>query len=184
MGIVTGQERYTTVAIVLHWLIAAAVLFMIGLGWVMGDIPKGTPERAYWFNLHKSVGVTIAVLVVLRLLWRLSHRPPPLPSTMPAWEVKAAQLNHVLLYALLLAMPVIGFLASNFTKFGVKYFGLQVGPLFPENQAARDALQEVHTLLSYVLVVLVAIHVLAALKHWLIDRDRVFQRMLPGTRAG
>jgi cytochrome b561 len=176
----SGAQRYTTVAIVLHWLIAAAVLFMIGLGWTLEDIPKGTPERTYWFNLHKSIGVTIGLLVVVRLLWRLTHRPPPLPASMPAWEIAAARLNHVLLYALLLAMPVIGFLASNFTKFGVKYFGVQVGPLFAENQAMRDTLQELHGALSWVLVVLVAVHVLAALKHWLVDRDRVFQRMLPG----
>jgi cytochrome b561 len=184
MEIATARERYTTVAIVLHWVIAAAVLFMIGLGWVMGDIPKGTPERAYWFNLHKSIGVTVGVLVVLRLMWRLSHRPPPLPASMPGWEVTAARISHGLLYALLIAMPVIGFLASNFTKFGVKYFGLQIGPFFAEDQAARDALQALHGLLSYVLVVLVAIHVAAAVKHWLVDRDGVFQRMLPGSRAG
>jgi cytochrome b561 len=173
-------ERYTAVAIVLHWLIAAAVLFMIGLGWVMDDIPKGTPERAYWFNLHKSIGATIGMLAVLRLLWRLGHPAPPLPRSMPGWEVAAARINHALLYALLIAMPVVGFLASNFTKFGVKYFGIQVGPFFAENQAMRDGLQEVHSWLSYALVVLVALHVAAALKHWLIDRDRVFQRMLPG----
>jgi cytochrome b561 len=179
----TAQQRYTTIAIVLHWLIAAAVLFMIGLGWAMDDIPKGTPERAYWFNLHKSIGVTIGGLMVLRLLWRLAHRPPPLPASMPAWEVRAAGLSHVLLYVLLIAMPVIGFLASNFTKYGVKYFGLQIGPFFAENQAARDALQELHGALSYVLVVLIAVHMAAAVKHWLVDRDGVFQRMLPGSRG-
>jgi cytochrome b561 len=179
-----APERYTSVAIILHWLIAAAVLFMIGLGWAMDDIPKGTPERAYWFNLHKSIGTTIGVLAVLRLLWRLAHPAPRLPRSMPSWEVAAARINHALLYALLIAMPVVGFLASNFTKFGVKYFGIQVGPFFAENQALRDSLQAVHGWLSYVLVVLVALHVLAALKHWLIDRDGVFQRMLPGQRAG
>jgi cytochrome b561 len=85
-----------------------------------------------------------------------------------------------LLYALLIAMPVIGFLASNFTKFGVKYFGLQIGPFFSEDQGLRDTLQGLHGALSWVLFALVVLHVLAALKHWLIDKDRVFQRMLPG----
>jgi cytochrome b561 len=180
MEVKSMRERYTGVAIVLHWLIAAAVLFMIGLGWTLEDMPKGTPQRTYWFNLHKSIGVTIGVLVVLRLLWRLTHRPPALPSSMPAWEVTAARINHVLLYALLIAMPVIGFLASNFTKFGVKYFGLQIGPFFPEDQGLRDTLQGLHGALSWVLFALIVLHVLAALKHWLIDKDRVFQRMLPG----
>ena len=174
-----GGARYTTVAIVLHWLIAALVLFMVGLGWIMDEIPKGTPERAYWFNLHKSIGITIGLLVVVRLLWRLAHKPPPLPSTMPAWEVAAARVTHALLYALLVAMPLVGFLASNYSRFGVKFFGLQIGPFFPEDQAMRDALQALHGALAWVLVVLVVVHVAAALKHRLIDRDQVFERMLP-----
>ncbi|HZP85445.1 MAG TPA: cytochrome b [Burkholderiales bacterium] len=180
-----SAQRYNNVAILLHWLIAAAVLFMIGLGWYMSDIPKGDPTRSYWFNLHKSIGVTIGVLVLIRLLWRATHQPPALPASMPAWEQTAARINHTLLYVCLLAMPLVGFLASNYTKYGVKYFGIQIGPFFAENQARRDALQEVHELLSYVLVALVVIHVVAALKHLFIDRDNVFQRMLPGgSRAG
>ena len=175
-----GGARYTTVAIVLHWLIAALVLFMVGLGWIMDEIPKGTPERAYWFNLHKSVGITIGLLVVVRLLWRLAHQPPPLPSSMPAWQVAAARVTHVLLYALLVAMPLVGFLASNFSKFGVRFFGLRIGPLFAEDQAMRDALQDLHGALAWVLVVLAVVHVAAALKHRLVDRDEVFDRMLPG----
>ncbi len=148
----------------------------------MGDIPKGTPERTYWFNLHKSIGITVGVLVLVRLLWRATHRPPALPSTMPRWEAAAAHVNHVVLYACLLLMPLSGFLASNFSKFGVKFFGTQIGPFFREDQAWRDGLQEVHEILSYVLVALVVVHVLAAFKHLLIDRDAVFSRMLPGGR--
>jgi cytochrome b561 len=174
--------RYHTVAIALHWLIAIGVLVMIGLGWSMTDIPKGTPERAYYFNLHKSIGSTIGLLVLIRLWWRLTHRPPALPASMPAWEVSAARITHGLLYACLVVMPLVGFLASNFTKYGVKYFGIQVGPFFAENQGLRDALQEVHEIVSYLLVVLIVVHILAAFKHLLLDKDGVFQRMLPGTR--
>ena len=180
----TDNARYNNVAIALHWLIAVGVLVMIGLGWYMTDIPKGTPERAYFFNLHKSIGVTVGVLALIRLWWRATHRPPPLPGSMAGWEVSAAKLNHALLYACIIAMPVIGFLASNFTKYGVKYFGIQIGPFFAENQALRDSLQAVHGLLSYLLVVLVIVHVLAAFKHLLVDKDGVFQRMLPGARGG
>lgn len=175
-----SPQRYNSVAILLHWLIAIAVIFMVGLGWYMADIPKGDPARSYWFNLHKSIGTTVGLLVLLRLLWRATHRPPALPASMPGWEQAAAKLNHALLYICLLVMPMVGFLASNFTKYGVKYFGMQVGPFFRENQAMRDGLQEAHEFLSYVLVVLVVIHVVAALKHLLVDRDQVFQRMLPG----
>jgi len=174
--------RYHSVAIALHWLIAIGVVVMIGLGWSMVEIPKGTPDRAFYFNLHKSIGLTIGVLVLIRLWWRLTHRPPTLPESMPAWEVSAAKITHALLYACLLVMPLVGFLASNFTKYGVKYFGIQVGPFFAENQALRETLQEVHEAVSFLLVGLIVVHILAAFKHLLLDKDRVFQRMLPGSR--
>jgi cytochrome b561 len=172
------EPRYTGTAIALHWLIAIGVFALVGLGWFMTDIPKGTPERAFWFNLHKSIGVTVGVVVLVRLWWRLTHKPPALPASMPSWEVRAAKLNHALMYACLVIMPLVGFTASNFTKYGVKYFGLQIGPFFAENQALRDGLQVVHQYTSYVLVLLVIMHVLAAFKHLLVDRDNVFQRML------
>jgi cytochrome b561 len=99
--------------------------------------------------------------------------------------VTLARINHFLLYACLVAMPAVGFLASNFTKYGVKYFGFQIGPFFAEDLAMRDTLQTVHQLLSWLLGVLVILHVAAAVKHLLIDRDGVFQRMLPsGGGAG
>lgn len=176
----TGVQRHHHFAIFLHWLVAVGVFFMIGLGWVMTDIPKGTPERAFWFNLHKSIGVTLGVLVLIRLWWRFTHKVPPLPASMPAWEVTAAKISHGVLYACLIIMPLVGFLASNFTKYGVKYFGISIGPFFAENQALRDGLQEVHEITSYVLVVAILVHILAALKHLVLDRDRVFHRMLPG----
>ncbi len=174
------MPRYTSFAVLLHWLIAIGVFVMIGIAWYMVDIPKKTPERAFWFNLHKSIGVTIGVLVLIRIVWRLTHTPPPMPSSMPAWEMTAAKISHGLLYACLLVMPIVGFLASNFTKYGVKYFGIPIGPFFAENQALRDGLQEVHEIVSYILVAVVVVHVLAAFKHLLVDRDGVFQRMLPG----
>ncbi len=177
--------RYTGTAILLHWAIAIGVIAMFAIAYYMTDIPKGTPDRAYWFNLHKSIGTTIGVLVLVRLAWRATHTPPPLPASMPAWEVSLARINHFLLYACLVAMPAVGFLASNFTKYGVKYFGMQIGPFFAEDQAMRDNLQTVHELLSWLLGVLVILHVAAAVKHLLVDRDGVFQRMLPsGGGAG
>lgn len=173
-------QRYHNFAIFLHWLVAVGVFVMIWLGWTMTDIPKGTPERAFWFNLHKSIGVTLGILVLIRLWWRFTHKAPPLPASMPAWELRAAKVSHALLYACLVIMPLAGFLASNFTKYGVKYFGIQVGPFFAENQPLRDALQEVHEITSWVLVLVILVHILAALKHLVLDRDRVFHRMLPG----
>lgn len=176
----TAARGYTSLAVLLHWLIAIGVFVMIGIAWYMVDIPKGAPDRSFWFNLHKSIGVTVGVLVLVRIAWRLGHTPPPLPASMPSWEVTAAKISHGLLYACLLVMPTVGFIASNFTKYGVKYFGIQIGPFFAENQGLRDALQEVHEITSYILVVVIVVHVLAAFKHLIVDKDGVFQRMLPG----
>src|SRR5258708_7170647 len=98
---------YTRTAVVLHWLIGVCVIAQITLGLWMITIPK-TPVgvRAGWFNVHKSIGITLAVLILARLAWRLLHRPPPLPASMPKWERIAAKANHVLLYACMIVMPV------------------------------------------------------------------------------
>ncbi|MGQ0577881.1 MAG: cytochrome b [Betaproteobacteria bacterium] len=175
-----GVQRYSTPAIALHWIIAILVLAMIGLGWYMTDIPRGTPERTFFYNLHKSIGVTVAVLVLIRLWWRLRNPPPPLPSSVPAWQVQASKLSHALLYLCLVLMPLSGFSASQFTKFGVTYFGLfKIPPMGREDKLIYDFLQGIHGVTATLLITLVLIHVAAALKHLLVDRDGVFLRMLP-----
>ena len=176
----TGGSRYTTAAIVFHWIVAILVFTMIGLGLFMTDIPKGTPDRAFYFNLHKSIGITTALLVIVRLWWRARNPPPPLPASMPGWEIQAAKINHALLYTCLIVMPLSGFSASQFTKYGVTYFGWKIPPIGSENKVVYDLLQGIHGVTAAILIAVVVIHVLAALKHLLIDRDSVFQRMLPG----
>jgi cytochrome b561 len=173
-------RRYDKVAIALHWLVAVGVFVMVGLGWYMVDIPKGTPPRAFFYNLHKSIGVTVAIIVLVRVVWRWNHQPPPLPVATASWVVNASRLSHSLLYALLVLMPVAGFTASNFTKYGVTYFGLfKIGPLFAENKALYELFQGIHHAASEVLVIVIGIHIAGALKHLLIDKDGVFFRMLP-----
>jgi cytochrome b561 len=172
--------RYTTPAIVLHWLVVVLVLSLVGLGWYMTDIPRGTPERAFFYNLHKSIGLTTAIIVLIRLWWRVKHPPPSLPSSVPVWQVNAAKVSHALLYTCLVIMPLAGFSASQFTKYGVTYFGLfKMPPMGSENKQIYDFLQGIHETTAMVLVVLILVHVAAALKHLLIDRDGVFQRMVP-----
>ncbi len=173
--------RYTGPAIALHWIVSIAVLTMIGLGLYMVEIPRGTPERGVFYNLHKSIGVTLAVVILVRLWWRAKNPPPPLPSSMPAWQVTASKISHALLYMCLVVMPIAGFSASQFTKYGVTYFGLfKIPPMGMENKEIYELLQGVHQMTAKVLIVLLVIHVAAALKHLVIDKDGVFQRMLPG----
>jgi cytochrome b561 len=177
----SGIARYTTAAIVFHWIIAILVLTMLGLGLFMTGVPKGNPDRAFYFNLHKSIGVTTALLVIARLWWRAKNPAPALPSTMPGWEVQASRISHALLYLCIIVMPLSGFAATQFTKYGVKYFELfKIPPMGSENKVIYDLLQGVHGVTAALLIALIVIHVLAAFKHLLFDRDKVFQRMLPG----
>ena len=176
-----GGSRYTTTAIVFHWIVAILAFTMIGLGLYMTDVPKGSPDRAFYFNLHKSIGVTTALLVIARLWWRAKNPSPPLPTSMPGWEIQASKISHALLYMCLIVMPLSGFSATQFTKYGVNYFGLfKIPPLGSENKIVYDLLQGIHGVTATLLIALIVIHVLAAFKHLLINRDKVFQRMLPG----
>jgi len=173
-------QRYDKVAITLHWIVAIGVFVLIGLGWYMVDLPRNTPARAFFYNLHKSIGVTLAIVVLIRVVWRWNHPPPPLPAGTPGWVVNASRLSHSLLYALLVFQPVVGFISSNFTKYGVTYFGLfKIGPFFPENKTLYDLFQGFHHAGATVLVAVIVIHVAAAFKHLLVDKDGVFYRMLP-----
>ena len=173
--------RYTKLAITLHWIIVVLVLTQIGLGLYMTDIPRGTPERSFFYNLHKSIGLTTAIVVFIRIWWRAKNPPPPLPASVSSWQVQASKISHALLYVCLVIMPVAGFSASQFTKFGVTYFGLfKIPPMGPENKGIYEILQGIHKVTAGVLMVLITIHVAAALKHLLVDKDGVFQRMLPG----
>ena len=174
----SSTETYTRTAIVLHWLIAAGVFAQITLGWWMIGIPKSPPGlRAYWFNVHKSIGITLGVLIVLRVLWRLAHRAPALPGSVPRWQRIAARISHAGLYVCMMLMPLTGYLGSSFTKYPIKYFGYTLPHWGWESPALKELMSQVHYLTVVVFMVLIAVHVAAALKHLLQGNDGVFRRM-------
>ena len=174
-----GSERYTGVAKALHWLVAALIFGQIAFGWYLQSVPRKTPARTVYVNLHKSTGLTLGLLVLVRLGWRLSHKAPPLPASVPAWERAAARASHVGLYTCMLVMPAAGYLASNFSKFGVNLFNAMLLPPWGVDDRRLYALfNTTHVVTSYVFVGLIALHVLAALRH-LYLRDSVFIRMWP-----
>jgi cytochrome b561 len=174
------EERYTRTAVLLHWLIAAAVLGQIAFGWYLQLVPRQTPDRAIFVNFHKSTGLVIGVLIVFRLVWRLTHKPPPLPLSMPAWERRAARANHVLLYACMLIMPVAGYTASNFSRFGVKFFNAVLFPPWGvDDKNIYAFFNGLHVGTSYLFVILIALHALAAFKHFISPRHGILRRMLP-----
>jgi cytochrome b561 len=175
-------SRYTRTAIALHWLIALGIVGQILFGWYLENIPRGIPARSWYVNLHKSTGLTLALLIVARLCWRLLHRPPLLPPLMPTWERMAARVSHVALYACMLTMPLTGYIASNFSKYGVRYFNaIRLPPWGVDDPRIYAFFNGAHIATSYVFVALIAVHVLGALRHAALH-DGVFQRMWPVRR--
>ena len=169
--------RYTRTAMALHWLIAILVIGQFVWGWYMQTIPKQPVGlRVDAFNLHKSIGMTIFLLMVLRLAWRATHAPPPLLA-MPRWQARAADASHILLYVVLIAQPVIGYLGSEYSGYPVKYFGMTLPGWAGKDVALKDFLSGAHLVNSWLLAGLVALHVVAAIKHALVDRDGLLARM-------
>ena len=175
----SSDRRYGRVAIALHWLVAIAILGSFSVGLYMADLPL-SPQKLKLYSWHKWAGVTIFLFVVVRLGWRLLHRPPELPVGMPAWQHAVAAATHVLLYLLMFAVPITGWLMSSAKGFQTVYFGvLPLPDLLVKNEELGDLLKEVHTLLNFSMAALVLAHLGAALKHHFIDRDDVLARMLP-----
>lgn len=176
----TEAHRYDRVAVALHWVIAAGVLAQIGLGLWMIEIPKQpVGVRAWWFNLHKSIGLTLAALIAVRVAWRLTHPPPPLPSDLPRWQRAAAALNHRLLYLCMFVMPISGYLGSTFSGYPIRLFGMALPGWAEKDEALKDLFSLVHWSAAWVFVALIALHMVAALRHRLAN-DGLFTRMWPG----
>jgi cytochrome b561 len=181
------RNSYGHVAIGLHWLIAFAIVGTFALGLYMHELPL-SPQKLKLYSWHKWAGVSIFLFVVLRLGWRLAHRPPQLPAAMPAWQRMAAEATHVLLYLLMFAVPLSGWLMSSAKGFQTVWFGvLPLPDLLDKNKELGDLLKEVHEVLNFGMAGLVLAHFGAALKHHIIDRDDVLARILPfrsNTRSG
>jgi cytochrome b561 len=185
---VGGRSTYSSVAIVMHWLIAALMLTNIGLAWYFGTL-KGPAEVAP-LALHKSIGITVLLLTLLRIGWRIGNRPPPLPDHMATWERWAARATHYIFYLLMLGMPLSGWAmvsASPLIKVHpTVLYGLVPWPAFPYGHLDSDTLHGIrkamgftHAKLAWLAYATITLHVAAALKHHLIDRDDVLTRMLP-----
>jgi cytochrome b561 len=173
------QQRYTRTAIVFHWLVALMIIGAFGMGLIMTEMSL-SPTKLKYYSWHKWAGVTILALATLRLLWRLSHPAPAYPASMPAWQKSSANALHGALYVLMFAVPISGYLYTLAAGFPVVWFGLfELPVLIDKNDELKPLLKAVHFWLNMTLAAAVAMHVAAALKHQLIDRDGVLKRMLP-----
>lgn len=169
---------YTRTAIGLHWLVAVAIVATFGLGLYMHELPF-SPDKLKLYSWHKWAGVSIFLLAVARIVWRLAHRPPAPPASMSAWQRRAAEGVHLLLYVLMLAVPLSGWLMSSAKGVPTVWFGvLPLPDVVGKDTALGDLLASVHKVLNFSMAGLVLIHVGAALKHHLVDRDEVLLRML------
>lgn len=173
-----SATRYTLPAMAFHWLLAVAIVGSFSVGLFMADLPL-SPQKLKLFNWHKWGGTTILALSALRLLWRLTHRPPPDPP-MPAWQQGAAHATHLALYLLFFAVPLVGWAYSSAAGFPIVWFGILPLPDFvPVDKALAESIKPWHGRLAWVLAVLVVLHVAAALKHQFVDRDGLINRMWP-----
>ena len=186
----TDTARYNTVAMLLHWLMALSIIALIVVGKVMSDLSGSDPLKFELYQMHKSAGLTILALALFRILWRLLHRPPALPSTMKPWERGAAAFTHLAFYILMIAIPLTGWAMASTSSSGVPtfWFGLFEVPALPglsgaeEMHDIHEASEEAHEILANLTILLLLLHVGAALKHHFWNRDDVLKRMLPFVR--
>jgi len=195
---VKTSSQYNNISIFLHWLIAAGIVFMFILGWFMDTVPKDAAKsstfdlfnmglyvwelskevspRSFYFNLHKSVGISLFALIILRILWRLTHKPPALLDSMKTWEKKLATGAHHGLYFLMVATPLAGIIMSISSKYGIHWFGIKlVGGI--DNKASRELFYEFHEIFGLLILFILFFHIAGAFKHALVDKDGTIRRM-------
>ena len=179
MPLKNTRDQWGSISKLLHWLVVLLILVMAWIGLTMGDLPNG-PDKIATYALHKSIGITILVLVLLRLGWRLyAGAPAPVPGT-PSWQDKIASLTHWALYALLLAMPISGWVVNSSSGFPLQWFGLVNLPaIVGRDQELHEFAENMHETLFWILITLVVLHAAAAFYHHLFQRDATLARMLP-----
>ena len=179
----TQAKRYSVMAITLHWMLALVIVTMFVVGVYMTDLPF-SPLRLKLYNWHKWAGISFLALTLLRLLWRVTHRPPALPAAieqgMPSWQTRAYHATHHVMYALFFAVPLVGWAYSSAAGFPIVLFGqLPLPDWLPVNKELAELIKPLHKLLALALMALAGLHIAAAIKHQLVDRDGLLSRMLP-----
>jgi cytochrome b561 len=183
MGIRNTSRRWGSVTQTLHWLIVALIIVQVTLAWIADELPLGEKKLAT-LAYHKSVGLTILALAIIRLAWRWLNTTPELPDTLKPYERALARFTHAALYVLLFALPLSGWTMSSARGFPVSWFGFFTLPnLVPKDKTLYDFFVVTHETLAWTLAAVVALHVLAALKHHYVLKDDVLRRMLPATQT-
>ncbi|MBI1732013.1 MAG: cytochrome b [Gammaproteobacteria bacterium] len=172
--------RYDPLSIALHWAVALLILVLFLLGWYMVDLPKGSAERSYFFSLHKSVGLTVASLVVVRIAWR-ARQPEPVPvAGLAQWQRRLAAMTHRLLYVFMIVQPLTGYLSASFSGYPTGFWGVPLPQWADKDPVVNEIFTGVHVLSSKVLLALIVLHTCGALSHLWSRHENVLRRMLPG----
>ena len=176
-----ASQGYSSVARTLHWLTAVLVLTMLPIGISMATFDLGGAVEDPMYHIHRSIGAVVLELTVLRLIYRLRNPAPPLPADMPAWQQVAALTTHRGLYALLIAQPIVGWIATSAYRAPVLFFWLfDLPPIWPENRPFSEAMFVVHRSMGILIATLICVHIAAALYHHFILKDGVLKRMVNG----
>ncbi len=177
-GTAPAPDRYDVGAIAFHWAVAALIVFLGVLGLLFEDLPR--QSRPFWINVHGSVGLVYVALVIARLAWRAGNRPPDLPPDVGELSRRASHAAHLLLYALMASIPMLGFVAFVWHGRAFDYGLFQIDFGVPSDRAVFHPAEEIHSFLAYALFGLAALHAAGALWHHFVRRDRVLMRMIPG----
>jgi cytochrome b561 len=175
-------EKYSVVAMALHWLMALLIFMLFGLGWYMTEFPKGNPDRTRLLELHVSVGLTTALLVIARVIWRLQHTPPALPETIERWKRRFAEAMHSLLYLMMFVQPVSGYISSSLSGLRTRFWGIPLPDWSWKSTAWHELFTSIHGFSSWALLVLIVLHVLGAMHHGTSSGNSVLGRMLPSRK--
>lgn len=180
--VTAGELRgYSPVARAFHWVTAALVLTSIPIGITMVNVPNLGATGDTLFHLHRSMGATVLLITVLRLIYRLRHAAPPLPAGMPAWQQTLAHGTHWVLYTFLIVQPILGWIATSAYRAPTLYFWLfELPPIWKEDRAFSEAMFRVHMAFGVIITLVVCIHIAAAFYHHFILKDRVLTGMVNG----
>lgn len=178
MALRNTSENYGSMAKALHWIAFLMIATLLIVGFIMGDLEK--PFRFTVYNIHKLTGLTVLILMLFRVFWTLTNPRLSYPNTIPSWQIMAAKSIHILLYVLAIAMPLSGWIMSTAAGHNPNLFGLALRfPFIAESKALAKFASNTHEIIAWVIIVTVSLHILAALKHYFINKDNILQRMLP-----
>lgn len=173
------MQKYSSFSIFIHWLMALLIIGMMVLGFYMVDLEKGSAERTYFFGLHKSMGLTLALLVVMRLLWKIKAKAPALPEYITGWKRISATATHHTLYLLMFVQPMSGYISSSFSGYKTKFWGIPLPHWGWKAPELNEFFTGIHDISSKLLLILIVFHIAGAIYHIAKGETGIIKRMIP-----